>query len=209
MPSLVTVLALIFALIGLVFLFAAVSALRRRRLAPLVTRLAFSLVLFAAGALLAAIAIGVQGYRSLTHEEVAAVVETQPLGAQRFRARFRFPDGRTATYTIAGDELYVDAHILKWKPLANLIGLHTAYELDRVAGRYRELDAEQRGARTVYGLRGDRPIDLFQLRERYAVLAPLLDTEYGSATFVAVEQPATLEIRVSSTGLLIRRVNGR
>ena len=40
--------------------------------------------------------------------------------------------------------------------------------------------------RTVHSLAPDTPIDLFDLRRRYAFLAPLLDAEYGSATFVAV-----------------------
>jgi len=42
-----------------------------------------------------------------------------------------------ATYPISGDEIYVDARILKWHALANLLGLSTAYELDRVGGRFR------------------------------------------------------------------------
>ena len=208
MPTPVTVFALLFALLGLAFLIAAASALRRRRPLRLVTRLAFSLMLLAVGAAFGLLALGMQGYRALTHEALAAVVEIEPLDARRFNARFRFTDGRVAAYRIAGDEVYVDAHILKWKPLANLIGLHTAYQLDRVAGRYRELDAERSAPRTVYTLGSAGPVDLFDLRRRYSVLAPLVDAEYGSATFVAVDQPVTLEIRVSTTGLLIRRVNG-
>ncbi len=120
--------------------------------------------------------------------------------------RVRFPDGRVAAHTLAGDELYVDAHILKWKPVANILGLHTAYELDRVGGRYQQLNDEQNAPRTIYGLGEKKPVDMFNLRQRYSVLAPLLDAEYGSATFVAVEQPARLEVRVSTTGLLIRKV---
>lgn len=204
MPGVVSALALVFAVLGLVYLIAAASALRRGRLLRSTTRLALSAVLLAVSASFAALIAGTLGYRALTHEEVAAIVETQPLGPQRFHARLRFPDGRVASYTLAGDELYVDAHILKWKPLANFLGLHTAYELDRIAGRYRQLADEQKAPRTVHGVGADRPIDMFDLRQRYAVLAPLLDTEYGSATFVAVDRPARLEVRVSTTGLLIR-----
>ena len=208
MPSLITILALVFTVLGLLFLVSAASALRRGRLFRVTTRVTFSLMWLALAALCGVVLVGTQGYRALAHEEVAAIVETQPIGAQRFRARFRFPDGRVAVYTVAGDELYVDAHILKWKPVANFLGLHTAYELDRVAGRYRDLTDEQKALRTVHGIGEDRPIDMFSLRQRYAVLAPLLDTEYGSATFVAVDKPAKLEVRVSTSGLLIRRING-
>jgi hypothetical protein len=48
-------------------------------------------------------------------------------------------------------------------------------------------------------------VDLYGLRRRYAFLAPVIDAEYGSATFVAVTRPAELELRVSSTGLLFRK----
>lgn len=206
MPSTVTILALFFGVLGLVFLIAAFAALRRRRVIRLSTRLVFSLALFAIAAFFGALTVGTQGYRALTREEVAAIVETQPLGAQRFRVRIRLPDGRVATHTLAGDELYVDAHILKWKPIANILGLHTAYELDRVGGRYERLDDEQNSPRTVFGIGEKKPINMFSLRQRYALLEPLLDAEYGSATFVAIDQPATLEVRVSTTGLLIRKV---
>jgi hypothetical protein len=37
-------------------------------------------------------------------------------------------------------------------------------------------------------------------------LAPVFDAEYGSATFVPVTGPAELEVRVSTSGLLIRKV---
>ncbi len=153
-----------------------------------------------------AVALGVQGYRALTHEEVAAVVRTEPLGPSRFQAQFRFPDGREMSYTLSGDELYVDARILKWHSWVNIFGLHTVYELDRVAGRYRDLAQEQQQRRTVESLAPARKVDLFSLRRRYALLGPLLDAAYGSATFAAADGPAQYEVRVSTTGLLIRKL---
>jgi len=108
------------------------------------------------------------------------------------------------TYELAGDGIYVDAHILKWKPMANVLGLHTAYELDRVGGRYDDIARERSANRTLYSLVQDRPVDLFGLRRRYGFLAPLLDAEYGSGTFVPVRRRAEFEVRVSTTGLLIR-----
>ncbi|HEY6239551.1 MAG TPA: hypothetical protein VIW78_01800, partial [Burkholderiales bacterium] len=115
-----------------------------------------------------------------------------------------FPDGRRASYSLAGDEIYVDARILKWYALANLLGLNTAYELDRVGGRYRDIERERTAPRTLYTLAQGKPVDLFDLRRRYAFLAPFFDAEYGSASFVPVSDPAELELRVSTTGLLIR-----
>jgi len=197
-------LGLLFALLALGFLWAGLRSFRERGyLGGLVGTLA-TLLFLALAALCAAIAAGMRGYRALTREEVAAVVRVRPTGPQSFRAAFRFPDGTRRTFDLAGDQIYVDARILKWKPILNVLGLHTAYELDRVGGRYRDLDEERTRPRTVYSLGRDRSVDLFELRKRLPFLAPLVDATYGSGTFVAARDTATLEIRVSTSGLLVR-----
>jgi hypothetical protein len=193
--------------LGAVLLLAAIAALIRARLLRFAKRTLAGLVLLSLGGLAGAVVICTQGYRALTREDIAARLFVQPSGPQRFVATVRFPDGHEVKYELAGDEIYVDAHILKWKPLANALGLHTAYELDRVAGRYRAIEQERSAVRTVYSLSQDRPVDLFALRRRYAFLAPLLDAEYGSAAFVPASQSAELELRVSISGLLIRQAN--
>jgi hypothetical protein len=198
--------ALLLACASLAFLAVGLSALRNRRAVGTASGMLLALFLLSLAGLFAVLSVSTQGYRALTLEHVAAVVRVKPVGPQRFAAEFHFPDGREATFTLTGDELYVDAHILKWKPIANALGLHTAYELDRVGGRYRRLADEQAKARTVFALSQPKPLDIFDLRRRYAVLAPLLDAEYGSATFIAATRPAALELRVSTSGLLIRQV---
>ena len=91
-----------------------------------------------------------KGYRALTREDVAARIVVRPVGPQRFVVTFLVPDRPETTYELAGDQIYVDAHVLKWKPVANVVGLHTAYELDRVAGRYDDIAQERSRNRTVY-----------------------------------------------------------
>ncbi len=190
--------------LGAILVVAGVVALMRARPLRFALRTLSGLLLLSLGALAGTVAIGTQGYRALTREDLAARLTVRPAGPQRFVATVRFPDGREATFDLAGDEIYVDAHILKWKPLANVLGLHTAYELDRVAGRYQSIEQERSALRTVHSLAQDKPLDLFRLRQRYAFLGTLLDAEYGSATFVSVTRPAELELRVSTSGLLLR-----
>lgn len=192
--------------LGGLLMLAGLVAFFRLRLLSFAFRTLLGLLLISLGGVSGTIAVGMAGYRSLTREDVAARISVRPTAPQRFDATLRYPDGREATYSIAGDEIYVDAHILKWNPRANWLGLHTAYELDRVAGRYHSVKDEQTAERTVHALSRDRPVDLYSLRRRYAFLAPLLDAEYGSATFVPVTKPAELELRVSTTGLLLREV---
>ena len=193
-----------FGAFGAILVIAGLVALFRWRPMRFLLRTLLGLLLLSLGALSGAIAIGIQGYQALTREEVAARITVQPAGAQKFNATVRYPDGRTQAFDLAGDEIYVDAHIIKWKPIANLVGLHTAYELDRIAGRYQTLEQERSAPRTIYLMREERPVELFALRQRYAFLAPLYDAEYGSATFVQVKEPAELDVVVSTTGLLVR-----
>jgi len=189
---------------GAIYVIGGLAALSRARPLRFALRTLAGLLFLALGALAGAIGLGLAGYRALTREDVAARIVVRPVGPQHFKATFVVPDRPETTYDLAGDAIYVDAHILKWTPMANVIGLHTAYELDRVAGRYDDLTQERSADRTVYSLVQDKPVDLFGLRRRYAFLAPLLDAEYGSGTFVPVTRPAEFEVRVSTTGLLIR-----
>jgi len=85
-----------------------------------------------------------------------------------------------------------------------MIGLHTAYEIDRVAGRYHAVKDERDAMRTVHALGREKPVDLYSLRRRFTFLSPLIDAEYGSASFIPVTRPAELELRVSTSGLLMR-----
>lgn len=194
------------ALLSAILLLAAFQALFRGRLLLFSARFAVGAAMLAAGVAVWALSFGIQGYRALTREEVAARISVTPLAPQRFEARVTLADGRQERFELAGDEVYVDAQILKWKPSANFLGLHTAYELDRIAGRYRDIASERDGVRTIYALGSPKAFDLFDLRNRYAILAPLVDAEYGSATYVPAAQPKEIEIRVSGTGLMVREV---
>jgi hypothetical protein len=196
--------AAVLAALGALLVLAGLVALFRARFLAFALRILLGLVLVFLGSTVGLISLGMQGYRALTREELAARMIVEPKGPQRFSAKITFRDGREAAFDLAGDEIYVDAHVLKWKPMANVLGLHTAYELGRIAGRYRDLGEERSKARTVYSLARDRELDLFDLRQRYSFLEPLLDAEYGSASFVPVIRRAELELRVSTTGLLIR-----
>ena len=198
------VLIIVCGVLGLIFFIVAIGALRRKKLLRSVMRMLLSALFLSLAALFGTITLATVGYKALTYEETAATVRIEPLASKSFMAHFTFPDGRHCSYKLAGDELYVDAHILKWKHFVNILGLHTAYELDRVAGRYIDVKDELGSPRTVFALSLDKPLNMFNLRQRYFFLGSLLDADYGSATFINSDKPADFEIRVSTTGLLIR-----
>src|SRR2546428_2494745 len=208
MPVSLLILAVCLLIVGLATVAAVPRAVRERRWLGGLIRTLVGALLLCLAALTATISVGIRGYRALTYEAVAATVKTEPVGLQRFRATIILPDQRLAMYELAGDAFYMDAHILKWHPWANLLGLHTVYELDRVAGRYNAVGDERTQPHTAYELARSKPVDLYSIARR-RLLGPLVDAEYGSATFVAATRPATFEVRVSTTGLLARPAPGR
>ena len=201
-----------FAILAVILLISTVSAWRRHHRISSTIGFLTAALCGSLATLSGVVTVGIRGYRAFTQEVVAATIKTEPLGRQRFRATVMLPDSSLHMYDLAGDEIYVDAHILKWRPLANLLGLHTAYELDRIAGRYHRVSDEQTRERTVYSLAQDKPFNTFDLARRYWVLRPFVDAQYGSATFInatAASRPedarsVTYEVRVSTTGLLVR-----
>lgn len=199
--------ALGFAAIGLLFLALAAGAWKKRHWIGALGRTGGSALFLSLAALSATLGASTQGYRGLTQEEVALTVTTVPTGPGAFQAFLEFPDGRDTTLHVLGDQLLVDAHILKWHYLGNVIGYNTQYELDRLTGRYVDLEAERSKPRTVHSLKVEKPLDLFDLARRHLWLRFLVDTEYGSATYIEVRKPARFEILVSTTGLLVREVS--
>lgn len=199
--AMLPLIALLIGLLGAWLLVSSLVSLLRARFGRFAWR-----ALAGASILLVSLAgIGLHGYTRLTHEAIAATLSVTPTGPQRFDATLTLPGGRTRIYQLAGDELYIDAQIVKWKPAANLLGVHTWWSLDRIAGRYRSIEQERSAERTLHSISDDtRWVDLAGVRQRLAWLAPLYDASYGSASFIPVSGPARLELRVSTTGLLIR-----
>ena len=197
-------LALVLGTLALWTLGRGLAALRERRVLAGTFRGLWAALLLCGAGLLASLSFSLQGYRALSREVVVAYIEVQPTGPERFRARVEEPGGRLWEFELAGDQLYVDARILKWKTWANLLGLHTAYELDRIGGRYADIGAERSRPRSVHALGEPALLDVFALRRAQGWLSTLLDAEYGSATFIASDAPAHYEVRVSTSGLLVR-----
>jgi hypothetical protein len=201
----VIVSALLFAFLSLTFLIVTFAAAKKRKIFAAGTSLLTALLMLSLSALNGTISIAIQGYHALTYEALAATVKITPVGVQQFTANVILPDGSRKIFSLAGDELYVDAHILKWKPWANILGLHTSYELDRMAGRYNAVSDETSKPHTVYTLSQEKPVNMFELRRRFAVLDPFLDAEYGSAAFINTNMVEEFKVMVSTSGLLIRK----
>ena len=201
------VLLAVLGLTALLLLITAVRRVRRRRvLGGLLHGLtALMLLLFAGCALL--IAAGLRTYQCLNAEQPAGEMHLTRIGSHEFNGIFTFPSGERSGFALHGDEWQVDARVLRWQGLANLLGFDTAYRLDRISGRYASIDDERSLPRTVYALGPNGIFDLWDVVQRYHTWVPWIDAVYGSATYVPMADGALYEIKVTPSGLMARPLN--
>ncbi|MDQ7049400.1 MAG: hypothetical protein Q9M92_07600 [Enterobacterales bacterium] len=200
------IIAIVSGFIASYFLLSFVARLRRLRLIAAMGKL-LSLILFSAvTGFTSLILISTRGYQALTFEQSAALIHIIPQSPQMFVAEITLSDGRIERYLLKGDEIMIEANILKWKSWANMLGLNTAFRLDRVRGRYSNLEDERSRPLSVYSMRGSVKVDLADWRGDYKKFAFLLDVEHGSASYVSAKQEKHLQLMVTSSGLLLREI---
>jgi hypothetical protein len=202
-----TALIVVCALIGVLFLFAAVHRLRRRRVLGGAVHGATALVLILLSVGAALLAANLRTYQRLSFEQPAGELQFSRIGERQFNAVMSYPSGERANFALRGDEWQVDARVLKWHALANIMGFDAAYRLERISGRYTRIEDERTQERTVYSLNPPGRIDLWDTVHRYHAWLPWVDALYGSATFLPMADGALYEIKVSQSGLVARPLN--
>jgi hypothetical protein len=155
----------------------------------------------------AAIALNLYSYQVLVQEQPVAEVRFETLGPQYFRVYLLPSDGGSRVLELRGDQWQIDARVLKWTGLANLLGMQTAYRLERISGRYSDVQQERKDTRTVYQLDNARGIDLWAWVKKSERKLPWLDAVYGSAAYMPMVDKARFRVSISNSGLVVRPAN--
>lgn len=194
-------------LLGVPFLVAALRRLRRFRLLGATLHLLIGSFLILGLALVGLAAANLFSYARLAHEQEAARVTSRQLGERHFAVTLQTNNAPARHFELRGDEWQIDARVLKWRPMGNLLGLDTLYRLERLSGRYGDAAAERAAQRTVYDLAEAPGLDIWLLIRRYQRYLPLADALYGSAAFVPMAEGAEYTVIVLTSGLAVRPAN--
>ena len=177
-----------------------------------------------AAAAAALLGLNAQTYARLTYERPVAEITLKQLRPQYFDATLSKPaaDGMAADsrlYPVNGDDWRIEARVLKWKPWANVLGLNSQYRLERLAGRYENIEQERNGARSVHDISGDEgPVQLmgqdipwkpsvWATGQRIRPHWDAVDTLYGGATYMPMTDGAKYEVWITQSGLIARPAN--
>ena len=162
----------VFALLGCLFLIAAVRRFRLRRTTGGLVAGTSALALFALAGCALLIGANLHTYQRLTTEQPAGELELSRVGGHQYSAILTYPSGESAVFYLRGDEWQIDARLLKWKAIANLAGFDTMYRLERISGRYSAIEDERNQPRTVYAEPSGQ-IDLWDVSS-LSFVAPLV-----------------------------------
>jgi hypothetical protein len=185
------------------------AAIRRLRRLQLARGTLFFLggafvLLAAAGAVL--LTMNLYTYARLTHEQEAARVAIRQLDERLYVVSVQTRKPPARHFQVRGDEWQIDARVLKWRPMGNLLGFDTLYRLERLSGRYGSIAAERSAPRSVHSLAPETPLDLWTLLRQHEYI-PFADALYGSAAYVPMAEGAEYRVSVSASGLVVRPAN--
>ncbi len=161
--------------------------------------------LLLAGLLFLSIATNLYSYDRLTYEKNIAELTFSQLGEQEFRVEITYPNqNKTDVFMVNGDEWQIDARVIKWHGWAQLAGLNAQYRLERISGRYSDINDERQKPRSVYSLEQKDNIDYWKLIHNYEKWLPWIDAHYGSATYLPMADKVTYTVSLTQTGLIAR-----
>ena len=197
----------ILTLVGVLYLVSTVRFIRRGRLLRAggsATACAASAGLGTAGIF---IFMSYLGYERLTAEQLVGVIEFTQSAPEAYEARLMIDGKIDRLMTLRGDEWQLDARVVTWKPPATILGLDPVYQLERLSGRYSDIERERSQQRTVFGLAEERPLDLWSLARNFPKLTPGVDAFYGTATYLPMADGARFRVTLSRDALIARPIN--
>ena len=157
--------------------------------------------------LVASLATNLHTYQRFSHESPVATLRFEQLGPQHFRTILARPEAVAEIYDLYGDQWQLDARTLKWKGFATLLGLDSGFQLERLSGRYHNVEQEGAAPRSVHVLYKGEGIDIWSLARRYPRWLPWVDAVYGSATYMPMAHGARYQVSISQSGLIARPLN--
>lgn len=154
------------------------------------------------------LAYDVYRYQQIMLEQVIATISFKKIEDQHYEALLVDSQGTEQRYNLHGDQWQLDARVVKLKGYLSTFGVRPGYRLERIGGRYYDLEQEHSAKRSVYALNESLyGVDVWKWINKYPEWMPIVDAVYGSATYLPMADGALFEVSLSNTGLLARPLN--
>ncbi|WP_341501601.1 hypothetical protein [Gallaecimonas sp. GXIMD4217] len=145
-------------------------------------------------------------FQQLQAQEPVARVHFRPLSPQLYQAELSLVGQcQTISLPLRGDDFRLDARFITWPAWAVWLGLEPRYRIERLAGRYRDIDQANSRPHKAHDL---RPQTWMQ-DDWLDGLGWLVDSDYGSSTYAPMDSRQDYVVYRSQTGLLLKSVPAR
>lgn len=146
-------------------------------------------------------------YSRLTDETDIAILAVSRAADRSYIVELETADGRQSQLPVRGDAWQLDARVIKWKGWAQLLGRSPMYRIERLSGRYFDVQSELERPRSVHALSENPGLDLWRLARQHSDWLPGVDAAYGSSTYLPLRDGARYSVSLSGTGLVARPLN--
>ena len=197
----------VFTLIAVFFVFGMFRNLRRGRMIRAGGSFAGGVATASLGGAGMILLGSIYSYEKLTDEQTVSLIEFRENAPGEYSARLMIDGQADRLLTLKGDEWQIDARVVSWKPPASILGLEPIYQLERLSGRYSDVQREVSEPRTVHALAENRALDVWSIARRFPILMPGVDAYYGTATYVPMADGARFEVNLSRDALIARPIN--
>ncbi len=196
-----------FTLIAVFFVFGMFRHLRRGRMVRAGGSFAGGVATAALGGAGMILLGSIYSYGQLTAEQTVALIEFRENAPGEYAARLMIEGESDRLLMLNGDEWQIDARVVSWKPPVSMLGLEPIYQLERLSGRYSDVQREVSEPRTVHALAEASALDVWNIARRFPILMPGVDAYYGTATYVPMADGARFEVSLSRDALIARPIN--
>lgn len=162
----------------------------------------FSLLLSAI--VLAFSAADLWGYHAASVGKTIANVSIYQLGDQSYDVTITDGDGQEFRSMVRGDQWQLDVRLIRWYGPGAKEGAQVLYRLDRLAGRYLQLEQERNQERSAFTIQQSRWVDVWQVLSRHT---SWLKAEQGQAQFMPLVNGAMFAIHADIEGVVARPMN--
>ncbi len=137
-------------------------------------------------------------YSSLTQEQIVAIIKFDNVPEQPSTYIVHLYDNKEVNhkdYIIYGDQWRMDAGFIKVKYWANVLGIDSRFTLNRLEGRYKNIEDENSKKHKSYQIESHHIIDIFPF---------FVDATYGSSIYQDINLNTKYTVLKSQTGLMVR-----
>lgn len=166
------------------------------------------LVVLAVAVMMVLLATNLRTYQRLVYEMPVAQVSFEAISPKRFDVEIvNVRTGKSAHYELLGDEWQLDCQIITWQGFATVFGFDPHYRLQRISGRYLDINQELSSQRSAHSLLTETNTDIWSFVKNYQQWITWIDVAYGSAVYLPMADNASYSVSISRTGLVARPHN--